>query len=233
MIDTVTLDAAGTLITVAEPVARTYADLARRHGGDLSVEKLAEGFRRVFPAMPPMAFTASDEDELAHAERRWWKDLVQQVVSGAGDVRDFDGYFDDLFAHYASAAAWRAYPEVPDVLGSLRRRGLRTAVVSNFDSRLEPILAGLGIEPLVDLVVYSTRCGAAKPHRRIFHHTLAALGAEPHTALHVGDNPIADYHGALSAGMTALLLDREPAARSPDIACITDLTEIDPYLDQP
>ena len=114
--------------------------------------------------------------------------MVERVTRMAGDVPEFDAYFDRLYAHYASAPAWRVYPEVPEVLAALRERDLALAVVSNFDSRLSPLLDALGLAPFFDAVVCSGAVGAAKPDPAIFAHALAALGVETSQALHVGDS---------------------------------------------
>jgi putative hydrolase of the HAD superfamily len=231
-IEAVTLDAAGTLIRVADPVGETYARFARDVGSRLAPEALDAGFRDVFPTMPAMAFPDVDASALAGAERAWWRDLVERVVRQAGGVAEFEKYFDALFRYYASGAAWRAYPEVLGVLESLRARGMRLAVVSNFDSRLELILRDLGIEPLVDAVIHSTACGAAKPDARIFLRALHALHATPETALHVGDSLDADYHGASSAGMTAVHLCRRKGPVEEGIPTVRQLGELEAFLEQ-
>ena len=107
------------------------------------------------------------------------------------------------------------------MLTSLRERGVVLAVVSNFDSRLIPLLDGLGLAAFFDAVVCSGEAGAAKPDGAIFTHALAVLGVEASEALHVGDNPEADYDGARAAGLEALLVDRGAAANHTGV--ITDL----------
>jgi len=229
----ITFDAAGTLIRVAEPVGETYARIARDMGASLHPQALEAAFRDVFPAMPAMAFPELEAHALAEAERAWWRQLVERVVRQAGGVvAELDRYFDALYSHYASGAAWRAYTETHRVLESLRARGLRVGVVSNFDSRLAPILRELEIERLADTVIYSTGCGAAKPDERIFHHALDALGATPECSLHVGDNLEADYHGAIAAGLAAVLLDRRGAPPRDDIETLRHLGELDALLDR-
>lgn len=228
----ITFDAAGTLIRIAAPVGETYARVAADFGASLSPATLDDAFRTVFPAMPAMAFPRLAGPALADAERAWWRELVARVVRHAGGMRDFDRFFDKLFVHYASGDAWRAYPEVHRVLESARSRGLAIAVVSNFDSRLPAILRDLGMEALVDAVIYSTACGAAKPDERIFRTALDALGVTPAAALHVGDSLDADYHGALGAGMAAVLLHRRGRPSESSIRTLRDLGELDAVLDQ-
>ena len=231
-IQAVSFDAAGTLIHVASPVGETYARIAAEMGARLSPSALDSAFRAVFPAMPAMAFPDLDGPALVGAERAWWRDLVERVVRHAGGVSNFEEYFDALFSYYAGGAAWQAYPESHRTLKSARARGLRVGVISNFDSRLLPILSDLGIDSLVDSVIYSTGCGAAKPDERIFKHALRALGATAETTLHVGDNMHADYHGASAAGMTAVYLHRRKEPFAEDIATIRHLGELDALLDQ-
>ncbi len=235
-IQAITFDAAGTLMEIAEPVGETYARFAHDLGVKLSPRGLEEGFRDAFAHMPPMAFPGLDEVKRLRAERDWWHALVKRAVRHGGGLPDFNAdfetYFDALFSHYASGAAWRAYPEAHQALHSARGRGLRVGVVSNFDSRLLSILRELGFESLVDTVVYSAGCGAAKPDARIFHHALEALGAAADTALHVGDSLEADYHGASAAGLRAVHLHRGDSAAAGNIPTVKHLGELDPYLDQ-
>ena len=219
------LDAAGTLIDVVEPLGETYARFARSFGGDLDPDALTAGFRAAFHDMPPMAFPGLRGAALDRAERGWWRTVVRRVFGEAGGVvPGFDACFDHLYAHYASARAWRVFPEAPAVLSSLRERGAALAVVSNFDSRLPPLLEALGLAAFFDAVVCSGEAGAAKPDRAIFAHALATLGVEASQALHVGDSREADYDGARAAGVEALLVDRRATASHAGV--VTDLRGI-------
>ena len=220
----VLLDATGTLFDVARPLGDAYSGLAREFGGELDADTMTAGFRTAFADTPPMAFPGRRGADLDRAERGWWRAVVERVTRAAGGVPEFDAYFDRLFAHYASAPAWRVHPEVPEVLEALRERGLALAVVSNFDSRLPPLLDALGLGSFFDAVVCSGAVGAAKPDRAIFAHALAALGVEASEALHVGDSRVNDYDGARAAGIAALLVDRGAVADS--AGTITDLRGI-------
>ena len=209
----VTLDAGGTLIAVAEPVGVTYARIAARHGLWVSAEAAERGFRDAFAEAPPLAFPADSPARLRDRERSWWRAIVGRAI-GPGPATALDAAFDELFAHYAGAGAWRVYPEVPGTLATLRARGLRLAVVSNFDGRLAPLIDALGVGHMVDAVVHSSSAGSAKPDSGIFRIALARLGVEPAGALHAGDEPLEDVEGARRAGMRALLVDRRRRARA-------------------
>lgn len=207
----VTLDAGGTLITVAEPVGATYARIAARHGIHARADEVERAFRAACAAAAPLAFPGASPVRIGDHERAWWYTIVRHALGPAAAGAALDAVFDELFAYYAAARAWRVFAEVPGVLATLRARALRLAVVSNFDGRLGPLLAALGIAPLVDAVVHSSRAGSAKPDPEIFHAALRRLGVRPDDALHVGDAPVEDVHGAHAAGMRAVLVRRHAA----------------------
>jgi|DewCreStandDraft_1066081.scaffolds.fasta_scaffold12430_2 REG-2-like HAD superfamily hydrolase len=124
------------------------------------------------------------------------------------------------------------YPEAPDVLGELRRRGLRLAVVSNWELDLPEVLDRAGLRPFFDVVVASAAVGAAKPDPRIFRVALDALSVRPEEAVHVGDSYEADVSGARAAGVYPVLLDRDHVYRQVDCDLIRDLRELLPVLDR-
>jgi len=232
-IDAVLIDAAGTLIEPAEPVADTYARFARRFGADIAPGRLMSAFRHCFDEMPPMAFKDFSPETLDTLERDWWRSLVAKVIArSGGDVEDFAGFFSSLYAHYATGAAWTLFPEVATVIDELVARDYKIAVVSNFDSRLIRILQAHELESLFGEIVHSTGVGAAKPDTGIFEHALAKLGVSPARAVHVGDSHLADYLGAKNAGLEGLLLQRPSKGVSePQEHVIENLTELLSWLD--
>jgi HAD superfamily hydrolase (TIGR01509 family) len=106
---------------------------------------------------------------------------------------------------------FRLLPDAPDALDALASRGVRLAVVSNWDCGLPNVLAGLGVRERFEVVAASAVVGAAKPDPAIFRAALAALGVAPGRALHCGDSPALDGAGARAAGVSALIVDRAGA----------------------
>jgi putative hydrolase of the HAD superfamily len=203
----VTLDAAGTLFGPREPVGVTYARAAARHGIVLDPVATGERFRAAMRAAPPLAFPGLAPDRRHAAEADWWRAVVRASFGAEATAHGFEACFAELFDHFARPGAWRLDDDALDTLRALRAAGLRLAVVSNFDGRLLPLLAGLGIAPLVDGVVPSAAHDAAKPDPRLFHAAARLLGARPADVLHVGDDLDLDVHGALAAGFRATLFD--------------------------
>lgn len=218
MIEAVLFDAAGTLIHLREPVGETYARAAREHGVAVGAGELQAAFPRVLRAMAPMVCSAPDRRRVVECERAWWRTVVRSVFDAAGatlpcDV--FEPFFEGLFAHFASAAAWRCSDGATQALAGLRARGLRVGMVSNFDHRLPPLLDAFGLAPLLEIVVLPADAGAAKPDRRIFACALSRLRLTAEQSVYVGDDARDDVAGARNAGLHVL-----DATTLPDLRAI-------------
>jgi putative hydrolase of the HAD superfamily len=125
---------------------------------------------------------------------------------------------------FGGGDAWRPCVGAVETLRILKARGLKIALVSNFDGRLHRVVAELELKPFFDAVIVSSEAGWAKPSPRIYAAALDALGVEPGEALMVGDRPKEDVAGAKAAGLRALLYD--PHGRAPGQGSIRDLRQI-------
>jgi putative hydrolase of the HAD superfamily len=230
----VSFDAAGTLFHPVRPIGELYALVAARHGIVADPAHLHARFRAAFGAAPPLAFPPLPTDELRAREKAWWHAVVRQVFADAAIApARFDAYFDDLFAFFASADAWRVDEDALPLLASVRAHGLRVLVVSNFDARVRAVLAALGVAPLVDAITISSEAGAAKPDPRIFATALAAADVRPAEALHVGDTVREDLAAARAAGLEVVLIgDDELAADAPDAARVSRLGDVAPFVER-
>lgn len=101
---------------------------------------------------------------------------------------------------FIDALAFEPIDGVERTLDALRARGLRLAVVANWDCALRGVLERLGLAARFETVVASAEAGAAKPDPAIFRLALDRLAVAPERALHVGDEDV-DERGAAAAGM--------------------------------
>ena len=216
MIRAVLFDAVGTLIHLREPVGETYARFARAAGVAVASEPLQAAFARALRSMPPMVFPRRSAAQVVEAERAWWRDVVRSAFDALGvpPFTDFERLFGRLFEHFAGAAAWRCAEGAAEALTALRANGLGTGMVSNFDHRLPPLLAELGLAPLLDTVVLPADAGAAKPDPRIFALALSRLGVRSDQAVYVGDDAEDDIAGAWRAGLRVLDVGQLPDLRA-------------------
>lgn len=77
--------------------------------------------------------------------------------------------------------------EITGIIRTLRDKGIRTALLSNFSAELAQWLADLGLKELFDAVVISAEVGATKPDPAIYRQVLERLGVAPEEALFVDD----------------------------------------------
>ena len=140
-------------------------------------------------------------------QRRLWVDLIEMWLgSGEFAARIYDGVLDRLIG--PDQDTFILYEDTRITLERLRAKGYKLAVISNWDSTLQPVLSQLGVLDLFDLVVASLIFGAEKPAPEIFLHVLEQMNLAPHECLHVGDSHEDDFVGAQNVGMPARLIAR-------------------------
>jgi putative hydrolase of the HAD superfamily len=110
------------------------------------------------------------------------------------------------------------FPDALPTIQALRSRGLKLAIVSNWDKSLMSHCDDLGLTPLFDTIVGSFYSGYEKPDPRIFKVALDQLGVNGEQTMHVGDMYVADVAGARRAGILPVLLDRFDL--EPDADCL-------------
>ena len=113
--------------------------------------------------------------------------------------------------HYLFAAnSITLYDDAIPTLQSFREAGFKLAIVSNWDTPLDPLTERLGIADYFDAIVAShdARVRSEKPDPHIFNYALTAVGVSAEETVHVGDTYGADIVGAQGVGIRPILLDR-------------------------
>lgn len=227
------LDAVGTLFGLRSSVGEIYQRFAAAAGIRVDAIVLNKAFFQSFAAAPRAAFPGVPSDQIPALEYAWWRTVAAHSFEQVGvlpQFPDFDQFFRPLFDHFLTAEPWVLYPEVPEMLALWRSNGIQLGVLSNFDSRLQPVLAALEISQFFSSVTISTAVGAAKPDPAIFRaalaqHHLANLSAEQsELAWHIGDSWKEDVVGAHGAGLTPVWLNRD----NPTFADANVMTERPP-----
>ena len=219
-------DAANTLVYPHPSVGELYAHTARSYGVEVSAAAVEAGFRRSWETLQSKAAGDPVRYGVGEADgRRWWHALVAETFRPLGMPQPFDTFFEELYTLFGQPDVWRVFPDVLDVLQRLKDRGFVTGVISNWDTRLGPLLEGLGLTPYLEHVVLSAVVGWEKPHPRIFEAALALADLPPAQALHVGDNYQQDVVGAREAGMHAVWLQRR-GTREADCPVIPSLRDL-------
>jgi len=95
---------------------------------------------------------------------------------------------------------------VVETLTELRRRGIRTALVSNSTEDVALVWAETPFAGLFDTAVFSATAGFMKPDREIYELALRELPASASETLFVGDGANDELEGARAVGMTPVLV---------------------------
>jgi REG-2-like HAD superfamily hydrolase len=219
------LDAGHTLLKGQPSWFEVWAEGLGEFDVTLDREALQRAYARASDALshiPPDQFT---EDT--------WRQFLREMVANLEVPGQEDEIADRMHRILArTRPRYTPYPEAPGVLEELRRRGLRLAVVSNWEPDLPEVLEQVGLRDYFDAVVASALVGAAKPDPRIFQVALDAVAVRPEEAVHVGDSYEADVRGARAAGVYPVLIDRDRVFHQVDCDLIYDLRELPPLLDR-
>jgi len=100
------------------------------------------------------------------------------------------------------------FGEVPSVLGSLRERGFRTAILSNGSPKmLEALVARSRLERLFDAILSADAVRAFKTHPKVYQYALDSLGL-PASAIAFQSSNAWDAHAASDFGMRVVWCNR-------------------------
>lgn len=94
-----------------------------------------------------------------------------------------------------------------DILADLKCKGLKLGIITNGsvhtqNSKIDQVM----LRDYFDVIIVSDEVQLKKPDKRIFELALERLNAEPQESWYVGDHPVNDIQGALSAGLNTVWL---------------------------
>lgn len=184
VLDAVTIDGFGTLLTLVDPIDELRQLLPDHDPAEIKQAILAEA-----EYYATHSHTARDAVTLAELHANCARVFNERVGS------------DLTPEQYVGCLRFEVLPGVTDTLRRLRAHGLSLAVVANWDYSLHDHLERHGLRGAFDAVVVSGELGARKPDPAPFLSALDELGVPPNRALHVGDHRPHDEVGALAAGM--------------------------------
>jgi len=95
------------------------------------------------------------------------------------------------------------------VLGTLKKKKLKLALISNTDSiSIMPLLDKFDLRKFFDVIVLSYETGKLKTDPEMYKLCLRKLKVKKNETIVVGDSIESDIKGAEAAGIKAILLDR-------------------------
>lgn len=102
----------------------------------------------------------------------------------------------------------RPFEDTLPALEVLKRRGLKTAVISNLATPYKEPFGEHQLDELFDVTVFSFDCGLVKPAPEIYQFALERLGVAAHETMMVGDSFKSDVEGPSAVGIEGVHLVR-------------------------
>jgi putative hydrolase of the HAD superfamily len=211
-ITTITFDAGNTLLYCDPSPAEIYAVALGRHGRAVTPQEVEPVFAGAWAELQERTPPGIDRyGSRPGGEKQWWGAFLREVLVRLDHDAEWEPLLDELYAAFSEPDVWKVFPETRPTLEAAHDRGLRMAVISNWDRRLPGILDGLELTGYFETVTVSAIEGVEKPASEIFRRTLDSLGVRPEESLHIGDSPLEDYEGSRAVGMIPVLIDRPGA----------------------
>ncbi len=174
----------------------------------------------------------------AHFHPRQGAELLASALGAEGEAREL---ISEAFLTAGRDAELALSPGIRECLATLDGRGVRIGIVCDVGFTGGEMLRGFlereGVLGHFSGWAFSDEVGHYKPAAEIFEAALAALGAEPGVALHVGDLRRTDIAGAAAMGMRTVryraLYDDDGAESGPEADFVLDAHgELPPLLDR-
>jgi putative hydrolase of the HAD superfamily len=108
----------------------------------------------------------------------------------------------------------QCYRDTVPVLNNLKNKGFITGIISNTTWGSPAYLwreetERLGLDKLVNAIVFCRDVGWRKPAKKIFQHTLKKLNVNANECVFIGDHPEWDIKGPKTVGIKTVLIDRK------------------------
>jgi putative hydrolase of the HAD superfamily len=206
-VDTVLFDLDDTL----HDDTTAYKKAARRVAADVAALRGVDP-ERVYAAYVAQAVgfwkTLSQEHltlPIHDARAQMWSDAL--VAAGVPLDVELAQECADRYGRYRSDVLELA-PGALDLIGALRARGCKLAVVTNgFAATHHEKIDRLGLRAHIDALFLADEMGMVKPDPEIFRLACRTLGSVPERTAMVGDRYDRDIVGALSVGLFTVLID--------------------------
>jgi HAD superfamily hydrolase (TIGR01549 family) len=229
----VSFDAAGTLIRVKwHPVNFPLQQLEKYWGWEVDRQVAAETHQRLAQGSLSEYWAAHQHGEQACLD--YWNQLVHtwlcKISPEQPSLEEVQTFVEKSWEDFYNVEqGWfTLFEDVLPTLESLREKGYKLCMLSNWDFTLRRICDNLKLTSYFEKIYPSLEFGVEKPSPELFKIVEKDFGLSGTEILHVGDDPRDDFHGATQVGWKALLLDRvNPPSAS---YTIQTLSEVNAHL---
>jgi putative hydrolase of the HAD superfamily len=230
-IRTIFFDAGFTLLRPSPSLIEVCQIVCRQYGLHLDSEQLsaqlpaAEAYFREAGTLEQR--TWANEEAIARFWIGYYTALLRPFITEENETL-LGQCVRTILYEFRQHTRWELFPDVLPTLEALQGKGFTLGIISDWETSLGSIVAGLDLGRYFDCLVISAVTRYAKPEYQLYETALQRANAIPDYAIHIGDSYIHDVLGARSVGITAILLDRPGLLRAEDVDChlIRDLREV-------
>lgn len=229
----ITFDCANTLIwTDWKP--HTFAIRCATEAGIELPEDAADLYMRLFVPKLPEFWRVNQTRSFENWRLFWvrqvsdWLDVMGMPTDNALELH----LLGEREIFEVPSSTFRRFDDVIPCLETLRDKGYRLAILSNWDHSLHKVVEAHGLTQYFDKVFASLEEGVEKPDAGFFNIALRAFDVSPTEVFHIGDDTLDDLEGAQKLGIPAALIDRSlTMPQKPVINTLAQLEEAFEWFD--
>ena len=152
---------------------------------------------------------------------------VDDVITRVKNFKDISDKQEKIIRNWIEPSGTILLNDSIEILKYLKNKNYIIGIISNSPPTKQNQLKDLEIDSYVDSALFSFECGYRKPSKEIYDIFLKRFGILPTETLMIGDSLKNDVVGAQSAGLDAILLDRDNTIDyHPKIKNLLELKEI-------
>jgi putative hydrolase of the HAD superfamily len=148
-------DAGNTLLHVHPSIGQVYAEVSEAFGCSVSPDELEKGLLEVWVNYLKQQRQNHKPEALLTSEKHeyeMWRTLTYALHERVpGLTCERRPWFEALHRTFGEPRRFRLFLDVAETLRALDGMGIRIGIISNWDRRLESILAGVGLSDLMEV----------------------------------------------------------------------------------
>jgi putative hydrolase of the HAD superfamily len=227
-IQIILFDFGDTLVEIDPRLREESVHLIQAYAGrPITITDLKQAEREEWKKRTPKDFlwVQTKEDEV-----NYWQSFYRAVLDRLGITSHPPHLLRWLASVPIDPRSFVPFPEVKPVLDKLQEMGIALGIISNSFPSAEEILRHLELHPYFSYIVWSHRCGCAKPERKIFRQALSLVNNTQAHILFVDDRP--DFvKAATKAGIHAAFWVNRNGCSGGEVQQIRSLWEIVSMVD--
>lgn len=208
----VTFDAFGTIYTPKGSVAHQYSSyVLNNHNIRVDPEQISSQFPSAFKQVEKEYPSYGQSQQLTISQ--WWKRVIKLAFE---PIELPPSAIEGLYNHFNTRHAYDIHGDCVRLMTDLKTKNIPMGIISNSDPRLRDIINSMNLTSIIggdERICLSYELGVEKPNLGIFEKAAEQLGINTkgnyNHVWHVGDDMVKDGQGAIDAGWSVILLDRD------------------------